>query len=367
MIINGETITKTISVKPTTDCSTVDMEFPINTTDLAGKSIVVFEKLYYKESLKNSHEELNDENQTVHIVKLGTIATDKEDDDHFIVEGEPATIKDTVTYCAKKNTTFVIKGVLIDKETGEPLLINDEPIESSVTITPSEDCGTAELEFELKDTTGLAGKALVAYETLYEKISDTKEQEVVSHKDPDDEDQTITIINLSTTVQPNETGTKLFPRDSDITVTDHVYYCLQPGKEYTVKGVVMDKSTGNGLLVNSAPVESSVTFTPTETCGQTEMNFSFNTTNLGGARLVVFESLYYNDELIIEHNDINNEDESFDIDINAPETGYAAKMSTGTTETTHSGLLVISAIAITPVVLFTAGHFFSKKRVTFHR
>ena len=365
--INGQTFTQTAEVKPTTDCGTLDMEFPVNTTDLAGKSIVVFEKLYYKESLKTTHEDINDENQTIHIVKLGTIATDKNDDDHFIVEGESTIIKDTVSYCAKKDTSIVIKGVLMDKETGNPLLIDDEVIESSVELTPTEDCGTTELEFEIPNTTGLAGKAIVAYETLYEKVSDTEEHEIVSHKDLNDENQTVTVINLRTFAVNEQTGNKLFPRDTDVTVKDHVYYCLQPGKEYTVKGVVMDKDTGNGLLVNSAPVESSVTFTPTEPCGETEMNFSFNTTNLGGAKLVVFESLYYNDELLIDHKDINNEDESFEIDINAPETGYAAKVSSGTTETTHTELLVIAAFAITPAIIYSASHLFSKRKITFNK
>ena len=369
LVIDGQTFTQTAEVKPTTDCGTLDMEFPINTSNLEGKSIVVFENLYYKESLKTKHEDINDANQTIDVVKLGTIATDEKDDDHFIVEGESTTIKDTVTYCAKKNTPFVIRGILMDKETGKPLLINDEVIESSIEITPEEACGTAELEFEIADTTGLAGKAIVAYETLYEVLptDPTTEREVISHKDPDDEDQTVTVINLHTFAINEQTGNKLFPRDTDITVKDHVYYCLQPGKEYTVKGVVMDKDTGNGLLINSAPVESSVTFTPTEPCGETEMNFSFNTSNLGGAKLVVFESLYYNDELLIEHKDINDEDESFEIDINAPETGYAAKVSTGTTETTHTELLIVSALSIVPIIIYSGSHLFAKRRVGFHK
>ena len=369
LLINGAKVEQSVEVKPTTDCGTIDMEFPINTTDLNGKDIVVFEKLYYKENLKSTHEDINDANQTIHIVSLGTVATDEKDDDHFIVEGEKTTIKDTVSYCAPKDQPYRIKGVLMDKTTGAPLIINDKTVEQTLDFTPTENCGTVELLFEIEDTTGLAGRAIVAYETLYKLTTDepAKEEKVISHEDINDDDQTVTVINFGTYAVNEETGNKLFPRDSDIKVKDIIHYCLQPGKEYTIKGVVMDKSTGNGLLVNSAPVESSVTFTPTEACGDTEMYFEFNTTNLGGAHLVVFEDLYYNGELIIEHHDINDDDESFEIDPNAPDTGYAARVSGGTTETTHSGLLVISAIAITPVILFTAGHFFSKKRVTFNR
>ena len=368
-LVNGEKVEKTVEVKPTTDCDTLDMEFPITVPNTPGESLVVFEKLYYKESLKTKHEEIDDEGQTIHIVKLGTIATDNSDDDKLIVPNEETIIKDTASYCiGTPGIGYTITGVLMDKTTGNPIMSNGEPVTQSVYFTPEQKCGTVEMVFPAIDTTSIIGHPIVVFETLFlddRMIPTPRYEKIISHEDLNDEEQTVYVIDLRTTIQPNENGTKLFPRDSDIAVKDTVHYCLQPGKEYTVKGIVMDKETGNGILVNSAPVESSVTFTPTEPCGETEMIFNFNTTNLGGARLVVFESLYYNNELIIEHKDINNEDESFEIDINAPETGYAAKMSTGTTETNHIELLFVAAFAIIPSIVYGANHIFVKRKVTF--
>jgi hypothetical protein len=114
----------------------------------------------------------------------------------------------------------------------------------------------------------------------------------------------------------------------------------------------MDKNTGNGLLVDSKLVEQSVTFTPTEVCGEFPMYYTFNTKGLAGAQLVIFESLYYNDELLIEHKDIENELESFEIDITPPETGFITKNASGSQETSHQELLIIAVIAIAPVGVY---------------
>lgn len=378
LLINGEPVEQSVEISPTdNDCGTVELLFPLNSSDLVGKSIVVFEKLYYKNDVKSSHEDINDPDQTVDIVSLKTTAKNEENGEQFFVEGEEeVTIIDTVEYCFTKEKPIVVKGVLMNKNTGEPLLINGEKVEQSASVLHARDenCGTLDLSFTIEDTTDLSGTPIVVYETLYEIVpvpgggdGEGTEEEAISHKDINDEKQTVYPINLSTTVQPNEDGSKVFPLNSDITITDMVHYCLQPGKEYTVKGVVMDKSTGNGLLVNSSPVEQSITFTPTEYCSEIPMQYSFNTRGLTGAQLVIFETLYYNDEPLIEHRDLDNEDESFEIDINPPETGYAAKMSTGTTETTHTELLVIAVFAITPVVIYSASHHFAKRKITFRK
>ena len=378
LLINGEPVEQTTEVSPTdNDCGKAELSFPLNSSDLVGKSIVVFEKLYYKNDVKASHENIDDPNQTIDIVSLKTTAKNEENGEQFFVEGEEeVTIIDTVEYCLTKEKPIVVKGILMNKNTGEPLLINGEKVEQTASVLHARDenCGTLDLSFTIEDTTDLSGTPIVVYETLYEIVpvpgggaGEGTEEEVISHEDLNDEKQTVYPISISTTVQPNETGTKVFPLNSDVTVTDMVHYCLQPGLEYTVKGVVMDKSTGNGLLVDSQPVEQSVTFTPTEYCGEFPMYYTFNTRGLTGAQLVVFETLYYNDETLIEHKDINNELESFEIDIEAPETGYAAKMSTGTTDTSHIELLFISAFAMAPVIVYSASHILAKRKITFRK
>ena len=330
------------------------MIFPLTDVDLiAGKSIVVFEKLYYKNEEKASHEDINDPEQTVEVVGLGTVAVDNSDDDKIIIPSEETVIKDTVSYCVGKiGLGHSITGTLMDKTTGNPIVINGEPVTQEVHFIPEQNCGTVEMIFPAIDTTSIAGHPIVVFEKLALDIPAVPNpifEPIASHEDLEDEDQTVYVIDISTTVQPTENGTKIFPLDSDVTVTDMVHYCLQPGLEYTVKGVVMDKSTGNGLLVDSKLVEQSVTFTPTEACGEFPMYYTFNTKGLAGAKLVIFESLYHNDELLIEHKDIENELESFEIDITPPETGFITKTTSGSQETSHQEFLIIAIIAIAPV------------------
>lgn len=371
-LVNGEKVEQTTEITPTEDdCGTLDMYFEIDTSEIAGKSLVVFEKMYYKESLKASHEEINDAAQTIDIVSLDTVATDEKDGDKFIVEGEATTIIDTVEYCTIKDNPFVIKGILMDKTTGEPLLINGEKVEqiASVLYAPTENCGTLEMSYELEDTTGLAGKPIVVYETLYKVVPVPGEagggtlEKIISHEEIDDDDQTVNVINLSTNAYNGEEGNKVFPLSEDVTVTDKVTYCLKAGLTYTLKGVIMDKSTGNGLLVNSAPVEQTLTFTPEEDCGDVKMYFDFNTTDLPGAKLVVFETLYYNDEPLIEHHDIDDEDQSFEIDLTAPETGAITKKDGGLFS--QPIIIVAAIVVIAPVTAYFIHRHNTKKHFKF--
>ena len=360
LLVNGETVEQSLEITPETDCGTAEMLFPVDTSELAGHSIVVFEELYYKNELKASHKDINDEDQTIDILSLGTIAVDNADEDKFIELGEETEIKDTVSYCAKKDHTYIIVGTLIDKTTGNPITIDGETITQNVRFTAEENCGTVEMLFPI-DTSKISAHPIVVFEKLYAPgQGDGEFVEILSHEDLEDEDQTVYVISLNTTVKNDEDGDKVFPRDSDITVTDTVHYCLKPGVEYTVKGIIMDKSTGNGLLVNSALVEQSVTFTPTEACGEIDMLYTFNTTGLGGAQLVVFESLYLDNELILEHKNLDNEPESFEIDINVPDTGYITSKSSDGQSASH--FLLIAVIAIAPIGIYTINRRQARKR-----
>ena len=81
------------------------------------------------------------------------------------------------------------KGVLMDKSTGKPLVINGEEIRSETVFTPDAPTGEAIVEFVfdskyIKEDTGI-----VVFESLYK---DGKELAV--HADIEDEGQTVKII-----------------------------------------------------------------------------------------------------------------------------------------------------------------------------
>ena len=274
---------------------------------------------------------------------LGTTATDAADDDHFIEVGQEVKLKDTIDFCVKPNTNFTIKGILMDKETEEPLLINGATVESSVDIRSEEECGQTEMIFTF-DASELGGKTLVVFETLY-----YKDDIITKHDDIDDVEQTVDIISLRTYATNKDTGDKILPLGQDVEIKDEVYYCLRPGVEYTVKGVLMNKATGNGLLVNSQPVEAEVTFTPEEACGEIDMFYKLNTTGLGGVDLVIFESLYYEGELIVDHRDINNASETVSVEAEtpapAPNTGSSTALSSDGKAIFGFGFIIVISLA----------------------
>ncbi len=276
--------------------------------------------------------DLGDWDNTCAVFSLGTVATDAKDDDKYIEVEKEAKLKDTIDYCVKPNLTFVIKGILMDKSTGEPLLINGETIESSIELTSDEECGQTEMFFDF-DASELAGKEIVVFESLY-----YNDELITDHKDINDPNQTIDIISLYTYATNKATDEKILPLDEDVIIKDLVKYCLKPNQEYTIKGVLMNKATGEKLIINGEPTEAEITFTPEETCGETEMYFSLNTKDLGGTDLVIFESLYYDEEVILEHNNINNPSETVSVAPPTPDTGQFQK-STNSSKT--SGTITI--------------------------
>lgn len=110
---------------------------------------------------------------------------------------------------------------------------------------------------------------------------------------------------------------------------------LVQGREFIVHGVLMDKSTGNALVdSNGDTVENSVVFTPESSEGDVDVLLEFDTTNLAGLDMVVFENLYRIDtvtnlqpdgsdeeipstqRLVASHTDINDEGQTISIRVN---------------------------------------------------
>lgn len=151
---------------------------------------------------------------------------------------------------------------------------------------------------------------------------------------------------------PIEIGTKatvegekeVDPLDK-VTLTDTVSYTgLVPGKEYKVTGVLMDKETGEKLLVNGKEITAETTFIAETKNGSVDVTFIFDATGLHGKEIVVFEDLYRENVLLATHADINDEGQT--VKIKNPEIG---------TKATADGKKEITAdkITITDVVSYT--------------
>lgn len=110
-------------------------------------------------------------------------------------------------------------------------------------------------------------------------------------------------------------GKKEFTANGDITIDDVVSYKhLTAGKEYTIKGVLMDKSTGKQFLVDGKEVCSEVTFTPETADGEVTVSFTFDGSVITKeTEIVAFETLYREGTEIAVHADIEDKDQTVTI------------------------------------------------------
>ena len=162
-----------------------------------------------------------------------------------------------------------------------------------------------QLKKYIKEDTGI-----VVFESLYK---DGKELAV--HADIEDEGQTVKVKIPEIRTQATADGKKEITANSRVKIEDVVSYNnLTPGKEYTVKGVLMNKSTGEPLLVDGEEIRSSFTFKPDAPDGEITVTFVFDASGLtSAADIVVFESLYRDDVEIAVHADIEDKGQTVKI------------------------------------------------------
>ncbi|MDK7337763.1 VaFE repeat-containing surface-anchored protein [Pauljensenia sp. UMB0895] len=181
--------------------------------------------------------------------------------------------------------------------------ISEVQVDASNGFKPS----VGSTKFKMKDdtpgtyvfVTSFAGDDRVAPFTT--SVTDKSEQYVVEPNPP----------TLKTTATDKADGDKSLASSGMVTITDKVCYTnLKAGKEYTLTGTLMDKATGEPLMVEGKPVTASKTFTPQESDGCENVDFTIDASMLVGKTTVVFERLEHDGQTIAVHTDINDEDQT---------------------------------------------------------
>ena len=257
--------------------SEVTLEFELDSTGL--KDVVIFEKLYFEKVNITSHEDIEDDGQTVHYPEIHTTNIDKSTGDHQGSVSEATTLIDTVEY---KNLIvgheYTVTGQLMKKvaaepekdesesenagtdtsdsdETGaeesgnatseeskkpvykeEPVLVDGKPVIASTTFTAEETDGSVDVIFTF-NTNVVSGETIVAFESLsYQEV------ELTTHADINDESQTVYVPEIHTSAVDAETGLHNSYRDDHITIIDTVTYRnLIPGNTYVLRGTLQEK------------------------------------------------------------------------------------------------------------------------------
>lgn len=219
-------------------------------------------------------------------------------------------LNDTVTYYdASIGQTYTLVGTLMSRTTKEPIIVNGEEVHSTTTFIADKVRGTVDVEFVF-DGTGLDAGDIVVFEKLYSKDG----VELSSHEEIRDNLQTVNYVHpsITTTAVDKDTWEKEGVLTSETTITDRVLYeGMVPGREYTVIGLLMDKSTGEPVLVNGEIVTGNQVFQPEEMSGYVDIEFLFDGTSLGDIEIVVFERVIdAMGNVVATHEDIEDENQT---------------------------------------------------------
>ena len=337
-----------------------DVEITVNDkADPAVDAAVAFEKLVSTEVDKGgnettgstdenviaTHEDINDEKQTVNTKWAPSIKTNADFDNAKQVKAG-VTVKDTVTYTdLVPGKEYTLKAELRNKaENAEGE--HDVVGKGEVTFTPKKSAGEQVVDIKVNDDVEGVIKAAVAFEDLYSKQVDEngketpnsdEEKKITEHRDIDDEDQTVTskqTPKISTNADFEDGSHEVV---AGAKIVDEVSYeGLVPGKEYTLKAELISKADGETVLG-----KGEATFTPEKSEGKEPVTITVNddvTEPVEAA--VAFEELTStavdefgeetpdassdNPNEIAEHKDIDDEDQTVtsedEPETSAPET-----------------------------------------------
>ena len=307
---NGKEVTAEKEFTAETSNGFVNLEFTFNATALAGKTVVVFEDVYKDKIKVATHADITDEEQSVYIPKIGTKLTGKDSKEKEFHAFDKIELKDVMKYeNLIKGKVYYAKGEIINKKTGQAIQ------KAEGNFIADEESGEASLDFTI-NAKDLKGSELVCFEEIY-TIDDegNPDKLVAEHKDINDKGQTVKIVEPKIGTQAQtDNGKKEVTEKKQITIIDKVaYQDLIIGKEYTIKGKLMDKSAGRPLVINGKEITAEKKFIAKEKSGFEELTFTFDGTGLGGKTIVVFEDVYEDGKLIGTHSDINDEGQSIKI------------------------------------------------------
>ena len=303
IMVNGNTITARRTFTADAHEMTVPLTYELNASDLTGTTTVVFENLYSDGALLAAHADLEDDEQTVYIPEIHTTAKDQTTKIKHTEANKTATIIDTVSYTnLLPGREYTVSGTLMDKETGKAVLADGKEITASTTFTPEKSKGSVDVIFTF-DASVVAPKTVAAFETLtYKKI------QIAVHADITDKDQTVYIPKVYTTAIADDTKDHVTEAKKDVTIVDTVSYeGLEVGREYTVKGVLMNKATGKAITVNGKEVIAESTFTAKAQKGTVDVTFTFDGSALEDTLIVVFETLHTEGKEVGVHADIEDD------------------------------------------------------------
>lgn len=300
------TASKTFTVTTSTASGTVDIEFTFDSTIYEGAiTTVAYEKLFSGNTEIANHEDISDVEQTVYIPDIKTTFYDRNlaDDKDTATNAKSVTLVDTVKYeNLIPNKEYTLTAEIMIKGTTPTALKdkNGNAVVATKTFKPSTANGEVDVVFNNVDTTLCEGQTLVCYETLkYDNVT------LVIHADINDNDQTVKVPKVRTTLIEVKTNSHVVPSTGSVTLRDTVAFTnLVVGKEYTISGTLMyTDGTSTGVTATK-------TFKPTTVNGTTTIDFTIDGSAFKNKTIVAFEDLKIGTKTVASHADLTDKDQT---------------------------------------------------------
>lgn len=352
---NGLEIRSSQLFVPESSHGTASVAFSFEAPDLAGETVVAYEKLTDNGIVLTEHADISDDDQSISFPTIATTARCNESDSSEVpsVLGK-ATIIDNVKYRnlieGKTYTLQVtphLAGISEDGTiTDAGALKTEEGTEicAQASFTAGAASGTADVKIEI-DPSKLKGETIVMFEECYDG-----ETLVATHADINAKEQTLTVPSIMTLARDGKTASHEGSIAKNSTIVDVIRFeNLTPGKKYAVTGsahiVAEDGKSADREEIGS----NSMDFIPDAPNGEVEVAISVDSTKLEGKTAVVFEQVKDENTLIAAHEDASSKPQS--VSYPAPKAEEPGKKP-GLTKTGDpmkiaiGGLLTVAAVGI---------------------
>ena len=187
VMIGGAAVTAEKTITPDGASCTAELEFGMDASALAGRTLTVFQSLYIGNVPVGIHENIEDQEQSVYVPEIRTEAADSLSGTHRGERGAGIRICDTVTYSNLiPGTEYMLRGTLVDNETGSVMMHkNGTEITAETIFTAKASVGSITLEFPVEQE-ALQTEEVVVFEELL-----LGGRMVAQHKDRKDERQKV--------------------------------------------------------------------------------------------------------------------------------------------------------------------------------
>lgn len=307
----------------------VQLHYVVDGTKLKGKRLTSFVFAVYNGKIVFKHTDLNSAEQSFSFSSLRTKFLDDKNGTHATMLTEDVHQTDTVTLDGlTKGEGFTLKGVVYNKSTRKPMLVNGKQVTNSIDFTAKGNSEEVALKYQYN---GLKSDAyhkdknddLVSFVYLYKDgILIDKEE------DFDSFDQTIKLPSCGTSASDGITKLHVGYASKTAIFRDSVdYYNLIVGDWYSTTLTLHlnkdGKDAGPLKDANGNLITATVKFQAKTTDGSVKVEVKYDASLLAGETITAFETIRTKGYEVCGHTEITDEGQQ----IHYPELKTSAKNS----------------------------------------